>query len=273
MSWQITQMMDVGTDNSIVARLSVGLFDLLQIAQLPKEKKEAIQEYCLEIMRSLVQAEKAAKPLMDEIHGIEAKLATEGAKTQNGGRVIETPGVLLLDNTRVFLKFSKQALQHLAKALGILLEKDFNGPHFHKILERANERLGENHVVTRLLKEDQDWLKEINALRNEDEHPQSGKPFTSGFSISRLQDGKFLIDVPRFFNNAPILNSLEVYIHNLLTFAEELLAHMLEEFFPKMVRVYDIPEDQRNRSNPVRYRIGLREGIKLPPHDPGGNKP
>jgi hypothetical protein len=191
-------------------------------------------------------------------------LATEGVKTQNDGRVIETPGVLLLDNSRIFLKFAKQALQQLAKALGILLEKDFNGPHFHKVLERSKERLGENHIVTKLLNEDQGWLQEINTIRNEDEHPQFDKPFASGFSISRMQDGKFLVNVPRFFNDTPVLNRLEVYSHNLLTFTEELIAHTLEEFFPGMVRVYDIPEDQRNRSNPIRYRLGLREEAKLP---------
>lgn len=264
MSFQISKTMDVGTGNPIVARLSIGMFELVQMAQLPLEKKEEIKGCCFEIMRSLVQAEKAAKPLMDEISGIEANLAANGVKTQNEGRVIETPGVMLLDNTRVFLKFSKQALQQLAKALGILLEKDFNGPHFHKILERSRERLGDDHVVTKLLLEDQIWLEEINALRNEDEHPKSGKPFTSGFFISKMSDGRFLVNVPRFFNDAPILNRLEIYSHNLLTFSEELLAHTLEGFFPDMVGVYSIPEEQRNPSNPIRYRLGLREGVSFP---------
>lgn len=264
MNWQVTQSMDVGTSNPIVARLGMGLFDLVQMAQLSGEKKKQIGECCHEIMESLVQAEKSAKPLMDEIKAIEKKILDEGVVTQNDGRVIETPGVLLLDNTRVFLKFGKQALQRLAKALGILLEKDFNGPHFHKLLERAKERLGESHLVVKLLKEDQAWLEEINSLRNEDEHPKTGKPFTRGYNISKNPDGTFLVDVPRFFNDAPILNALEVYSHNLLTFSEELIAHTLEEFFPKMVRVYDIPEDQRNASAPIRFRIGFREGFRPP---------
>lgn len=117
MSFQLTQAMDVGTSNPIVARLSLGLFELIQMAQFPVEKKEDIKGCCFDLMCALVQAEKAARPLMEEIAGIEAGLATNGVKTQNNGRVIETPGVMLLDNTRIFLKFAKQALQNLAKAL------------------------------------------------------------------------------------------------------------------------------------------------------------
>ena len=191
--------MDVGTENPIVARLSVGLFDIIKMTRFPDDKKESIQKCCFDIMQALVQAEKAAKPLMDEIKNIETKIATEGVKTQSNGRAIETPGVLLLDNSKIFLKFAKQALQHLAKALGILLEKNFDGPHFHKVLERAKERLGDNHIVTKLLNEDQDWLKEINDLRNEDEHPKSDKKKTVKMSLveERLTTELFhLLDRP-----------------------------------------------------------------------------
>lgn len=261
MTFQLTQTLDVGTENPIVARLTIGLFDIIQMTELPKEKQEQIIGGCFDIMRDLIQAEKSAKPLIEELRAINLKLATEGVKTQSEGRVIETPGVLLLDNSRIFLKFAKQALQHLAKVLGILLEKDFRGPHFHKVLERAKEKLGDEHIVTKLLEEDQSWLKDINNLRNEDEHPSSGKRFLQGYSISRLDNGKFLIEPPRFFNGTQVQSALEVYSHNLLTFSEELIAHTLEDFLPEMVRVYDIPEEQRDPTKPIRYHIGFKKGF------------
>ena len=265
MNWQVTKTMDVGTENPIVARLTIGLFDIIQMTSLPEKTKEAITGCCFDMMRDLVQAEKASRPLIDEIRAVDTKIASEGIKTQSEGRVIETPAVLNLDNSRVFLKFAKQALQHLAKALGILLETDFRGPHFHKVLARSIEKLGSDHIVTKILEQDQSWLKEINELRNEDEHPRSGKEFSRGYSISKREDGKFHVDPPRFFNDAQVLGVLETYSHNLLTFSEELISHSLEIYLPEFVRVYDIPEEQRDPKKPVRYRIGFREGIQLSP--------
>lgn len=257
--------MDVGTSNPIVARLLLELDDLIRMARIPEEQKQIIRECCHEIMRSLIQAEKAAKPLIEEIKAIEKKIIAEGIQTQDNGQAIQTPGVVYLDNSRTFLKFCKQALQSLAKAQGILLEKEFDGPHFDKILARAKERLGKDNTITKLLEEDKKWLEEINFLRRKDEHPdRNTTPFVKGFSISKSSDGKFVVDQPRFFNNAPILNRLETYSQNLLTFSEELIAYTLEDFLPEMVRLYEIPEEQRDPSAPIRYKLGLQENFQFP---------
>ncbi len=266
MTFQVTQISDVGTSNPIVARLTVGLFELIDMAgsKLGKEKSDEIKSLCFEIKKALVQAEKSAKPLMDEIKAIETKLAEEGIQVQSGGRAINTPGVITLDNSKVFLKFAKQALQTLAKALGILLDKDFNGPRFDLVRDHAIKKLGASHIVSKLLVEDQTWIKEIIDLRNEDEHPNTGKEFIRGYNISKTKEGPYIVNVPRFFNDSPVLNRLEVFSHNLLTFSEEMLAHNLVEYFPDIVTIYDIPEDQRKSEMPVRYRVGLKEGIRIP---------
>ncbi len=262
MAFQISKMMDVGTSNPIVARLGIGLDEAVKMARINDEKKKSINEGCFEIMIALVEGEKAAKPLMDEIRGIISKLATEGVKTQSGGRVIETPGITNLENARVFLKFSKQALQKLASVMGTIMDKTYTGPHFDKVRDDAQVFFGKDHVVSKLLAEDHGWLKHINDLRNEDEHPKTGKPFTKPFDITQRPDGKFLITPPTFFDGTQILSALEVFSHNLLTLSEEIVGNSLAHFFPEMVALYDIPEEQRDRSNPVRYRLGLKSEIK-----------
>lgn len=261
MTWQISKFMDVGTANPIVARLGAGLNEVIQMTSLPKEKKELINAGCFEIMKSLVEAEKAAKPLMEEIRAAEKTLLTEGVKLQGGGKAIETPGVMALDNSRVFLKYAKSGLQQLAEVMGTILDKDFKGPHFHKILGEAKKKFGASHVVCRLLEEDQNWIKELLDLRNEEEHPKSKKAFVQGFNIRPVGD-KFYVTPPSFFNGLPVLNRLEVYSHNLLTFAEELIAHSMETFFPEMVLLYSIPEEQRNPAMPIRYRLGFKEKLR-----------
>lgn len=255
-------MMDVGTSNPIVARLGIGLDEAVKMACISEDKKKSINEGCFEIMIALVEAEKAAKPLMDEIRNAISKLATEGVKTQSGGRAIETPGVTNLENAKVFLKFSKQALQKLASVMGVIMDKAYTGPHFDKVRDDAQAFFGKDHVVAKLLTEDHEWVKHINSLRNEDEHPKTGKPFTKPFNIEPQVGGKFMITPPTFFDGTQVLNSLEVFSHNLLTFSEEIVGNSLAHFFPEMVALYDIPEEQRNPANPVRYRLGLKSEVK-----------
>lgn len=254
--WQISQLTDTGPQHPIVARLTVGIVEIVKFADITEDKKDSITSACFEIHKSLLQAEKSVRTLMNEIREIENNLIKNGVQTQNNGTVINIPWVANLDDSKSFLKFIKQSLQHLASAMGILLDKKFDGPHFHKILDECRSKLGPEHIVTKLLEEDQQWVKEINDLRNEDEHPKTGKPFVTGFQIQKTVEGKFLITPPSFYNGSPISNRIEVFSHNVLTFSEELLVHTLENHFPSIVRVYDIPEEQRDTSCPVRFRMG-----------------
>jgi hypothetical protein len=213
------------------------------------------------VKTALVQAEKVAKLLMDEIKAVLQKLETEGVSTQAGGRVIDTPGVLHLENARVFFKFAKQALQNLANAMGVILDHEFTGPHFHFVRDKAKAVLGENHPATLLLEADHGWIKNIVDMRGEEEHPKSGKPFARGFNIQRATGGEyeFSIDPPRFYNDLLVLDHLEGYSRDLLMFAEEVVALSLQSYFPKGVEIQEIPEERRDSSAPVRFRLALKE--------------
>ncbi len=258
MVFQIKQFMDEGSENPIVARLSIGLADLIQMTRLSEERREKVKSASFEIMCFLIDAEKAAKPLIGAIKQIEEKLNAEGVKTQQPSGAIETPTVMNLGSARTFLKFGKQALQSLAVAMGVLLEKDFNGPHFDKIAVRAKEAWRPDHPVAKLLEEDQRWIKEMLDLRNEDEHPKTSKPFVEDFDISPRPEGGYLIKVPRFYNDKGVRECLDACSHNLLTFSEEMIALGLTNFFPPGIILSEIPEDKRDPAKPVRFRLGLK---------------
>lgn len=110
------------------------------------------------------------------------------------------------------------------------------------------------------------WIKNIIDMRNEEEHPKSGKPFARGFSISRTTEGEyeFIVDPPRFYNEVMVLKYLAVCSHNLLTFAEEMISLSLQIYFPKMVTLAEIPEDQRDASAPIRFRLALKTDVAFP---------
>ena len=263
MNFQISKYLNVGTNNPIVARLMLGLPEIIRMAEIPEGMKDSLVAHCFAIAKHLIQAEKAAQPLIQELREIVDKLRNEGVRVQGPG-VIETPGVMHLDDARVFLKYAKQALQELAASMGLLLGAKFKGPHFHKVRNRAIEKLGLDHVVSKLLEEDQAWIKNLIVLRDEDEHPVSGRPFVRGFEITLKPDGGWHVDPPRFFNNEPVFHTLEVLSHNLLTFSEELLALTLCDHLPNGVALMEIPEEQRKPDAPRRYGFGVK-GLPPPP--------
>lgn len=262
MQWKLQQGMDVGTSNPIVARMSLGLFGIIDFSQLSKEKKENLKANCHEIMQLLVLAEKTAKPIIEEIERIVTDIKQHGIKTQSDGRCINVPSALTIGNSRSFIKYAKQVLQKVAENINIIFDKSYNGPHFHKIRDDFMKEFGSDFVVTKLLIDDQSWIKKIIELRNEDEHPNTGKPYCNNFDVNQDKTGKFVIILPTFFEGTQIGNALEVYSHNLLTFSEEITVFSLEKFFPEIATICEIPENKRRVESPTRFRIGLKQELK-----------
>lgn len=258
MQWKLQKDMDVGTNNPIVARLTIGLFDIIKFSSLSDEKKEMVKSNCYEIMKLLVLAEKVAKPIIEEITKIIEDIRKNGIKTQSNGRCINVPSATKLGESRAFIKYAKQTLQKVTENINIIYDKKYRGPYFHKIRDDFILEFSKNFVVTKLLIEDQEWIKKIIDLRNEDEHPKTGKAFCNNFDIKTDAGGKFVVILPTFFEGTQIGNALEVYSHNLLTFTEEITAYSLEKFFPEIATIYELPEDQRNPEMPIRFRIGLK---------------
>ena len=56
-NFQIKKRMDVGTGNPIVARLSMELFDIIQMASLDEAKKDEIKSACFDRVKFLVEAD------------------------------------------------------------------------------------------------------------------------------------------------------------------------------------------------------------------------
>ena len=67
MIFRIQKISDTGTGNPIVARMSIGIFEIIEFSSLDESKKERLKSNCFEIMDFLVLAEKTAKPILEEI--------------------------------------------------------------------------------------------------------------------------------------------------------------------------------------------------------------
>jgi hypothetical protein len=264
MVFQIQKISDVGTSNPIVARMTIGIMEIIDFSTLDKDRKENLKVNCFEIMNLLTLAEKTAKPILEKITQIKEEIRANGIKTQSFGRCIDVPSAVRIEDSRAFIRYAKQVLYEIAENINIIYDKKFDGPHFHKIRDYFVSEFGENFALTKLLSEDQDWIKQIIDLRNEDEHPKTGKPFVNNINVQPNSNGGFTIFLPTFFNGMQIGSALEVFSHNLLTFSEELIISSLaEKFFPAIATIYEIPEADRDPASPIRFRVGLKEGTKF----------
>ena len=116
--FKIQKISDVGTDNPIVAGLTMGLFDIVKMAEIDKETQDAINTSNFKIVQSLTKAEKIGLQICANIDAVMEGLNETGVQTQSFERCVDVPSTQNLDDVREFLKYCKQSLQELVHSSG-----------------------------------------------------------------------------------------------------------------------------------------------------------
>lgn len=272
--FKIQKLMDVGTSNPIVAGLTIGLHDIVQMAQINKEEKDVINTVNLDIVQNLTKAEKNGLQICKNIEAAMNDLEKAGVQAQSFDRCVNVPSTEGLDDVREFLKYGKQSLQELVKIINLFCDTGCTNPRYDKIYAKLKEAYGENDPLFILVKEDHDgWLKKFLDLRNADEHPEQyipeGKKLYSDFDINWSESHqKWIVGVPHFYEGTSVYELIKTSIHNIFTFAEEINILFLQKKMPQMVQICKVPEDQQVGWGGRRYVTQLK-----PPFYPKGVKP
>ena len=272
--FKIQKLMDVGTSNPIVASLTIGLHDIVQMAQVSKEEKDTINTVNLEIVQNLTKAEKIGLQICGNIETVMSDLEKTGVQTQSFDRCVNVPSTEGLDDVREFLKYGKQSLQELVKIINLFCDTGYTNPRYDKICAKLKEAYGENDSLFLLVKQDHDgWLKKFLDLRNADEHPEQyipeGKKLYSDFDINWSEPHqKWVVGFPHFYEGTSVYELIKTSIHNIFTFAEEINILFLGRKMPQMVQICKVPEDQQAGWGGRRYVTQLK-----PPFYPKGVNP
>jgi len=271
--FKIQKLMAVGTSNPIVAALTMGLDDIIQIANISKANKGIINTTNFNIVQNLTKAEKIGLRICGNINLVIDNLNKTGIQTQSCERCINLPSTDGLDDIREFLKYCKQSLQELVKIINLFCDTGCTNPRYDKISIKLREHYGENNPLFLLVKHDHDdWLKKLLDLRNADEHPENniptGKSLYYDFDINWSDENKkWIVEMPHFFERTSVYDVIKTSIHNILTFAEEINILLLEKHMPTMVQICKVPDDQQSRWGGRRYITQLK-----PPFYPKGEK-
>jgi len=272
--FKIQKISDVGTDNPIVAGLTIGLFDIVKMAEIDKATEDAINSSNLNIVHSLTKAEKIGLQICKNIEAVMEGLNKTGVQTQSYERCVNVPSTEGLDDVREFLKYCKQSLQELVKIINLFCDTGSSLPRYDKICNKLKEVYGDTDPVFLQAKEDHDgWLKKVLDLRNADEHPDTmipqGKQLVYDFDINWSdQHQKWIVGLPHFYEGTSVYELIKSSIHNIFTFAEDMNILFLQKKMPKMVEIQKVPDNQREKWGGRKYVTQLK-----PPFYPKGVNP
>ena len=140
--FKLQKFLDTGTSNPIISRLGLGLCSIIQIAKIDQSSKDSINNANFVVMQNIIKAEKIGNSICQMVEAVTKKINKEGVKTQSGGRCVDLPFTEGLDEIRIFLKYSKNALQELVKIFNVFLNTNLSNPRYDKLQAELYNKYG-----------------------------------------------------------------------------------------------------------------------------------
>lgn len=256
MTFYFTKISDAGTSNPIVARISVGLSEIVEIVQLSSESRQKVTDLLFDVSQELLEAEKASVEVIKEIEKIEKQLPEKMRNTPRGMVPNSIDSVLSINRTRDFLKYAQSAFRKLGHILDIIFRIGNKEHRFLHAAEELSKILPTEAQIFEVIKHYKKWYDKVIDLRNRDEHHRTCKPFLINYEIKSCKECRYL-ERPMFYDKTPVYNFLIESSQMLLVFCEDLVLSALIEYLPDPVEIVEIPIDKRNPACPKRFGITL----------------
>lgn len=290
----VSQKLDQGVANPIVARLTLQNYELLENCVIPKATAEQIQAvYLNDLTPKLLRCSQIAEKLRAETE----KQAASFKRPSRGAASVTLPQVMQLDeDCRNFLYEAKNFLRDLLKVFNFLFGTNFEDGSEWTTAKKsrlsviayaeANFQKQPDHI--RYLKQLPACTEPFVRMRNAVEHPggHSGDLVIRNFRFEpngalAIPDWRRDRGGTTEYGPIPIAEDMQIGVHNLLTLAEDVLVMWAVDHAatPGLMDVSVIPEAKRNPACPVKYKMGVREEVlrgltsvsKLSPSSAGGS--
>lgn len=271
MSYVIVKTSNHGTNNPIVARLSVQSRQLLEPFSLPDEKKKRIWAVLHDkVQQQLLSCYDIWIQIASRESEIVAEVEENGIQTQSNGRVATIDQIENLNHlSSNFLYSAKSALRDIKLMICEFYEtdpdiKEVEKNSFKYLEEWAKKRFGETDEFTKLISEDfKLWIDEICRKRNAVEHPDGYSGNLEIFNFTAVQETetkKWKGVFPQWQRNqdqpSSITKDMQVSIENLLNFSEDVLVACLRKAGSMIPVVFhEILDVSRDPECPIRLRV------------------
>ncbi|MBR1280326.1 hypothetical protein [Bradyrhizobium sp. AUGA SZCCT0283] len=264
-----------GTNNPIVARLSVQTHELLGFANLTEEAKGSVfRLYHEDLQRNLLRCYDAVTRLQE---ARDATLAEVAAAVDQGARSV--PFVIgLEDEVNTFLYEAKLYLRNALKVLNVFFGTSFlDASRLTKWKDKGKDKdgtviiwaadtFGPDADFTRMLRSEEPWVSDIIKFRNAVEHLDSaGAMVLENYRATScgILEPTWRREGKDTRAETPLFPDLMVLLDNLLTFGEDLLVCSIRQRpMSPHIDFALIPPEQRAPECAVRIRPVMRG---LPP--------
>lgn len=259
----LRKLSDIGTENPIVARLSIQTSRIVEPFIKDKKTRDEIYEILgIKIKDRIISCFKIYKYLVDELNKADSYINLHIDEIRSA-QCIEIPSIIdLNDKCESFLYQAKSSLRDLCTLFSIFFNKDFSEPRFDNIMKWALNKFGEHDDLYLMIKQNHDsWISRIISMRNAVEHPGGYSGVIHITNIEMIGDYKFI--EPKWGLNAEkgssIRKEMEIFINNMLFFCEDLLMICLIKLNKNLPFAFiEIPEDERDPKCPMRIQFGMR---------------
>ena len=273
MPFEIKKVSDHGTSNPIVARLAVQTSEVIRFFSLPKEKQDGVLEIYINMVKPrLLQCMEVRDKITKENEAIKRRINANEIRIQSDGRVVEVPQISrLTEQVETYLYNAKSGLRDLALVFEPLFGVRFDHSRYNEIRQWFDKNFGADAPISKLLGDDEPWLKRVVDMRNAVEHPEGkrGPLHISNVELVGQNNERRLFQEPVWYLQgdppASIVEDMRTTLDNLLTFAEDVLIIAYVQLYPNsIVQFAQIPEQERDAKCPVRLRTVLDQSRVKP---------
>lgn len=262
MSFVIQKISDYGTELPAVARCVPQVSGLLDVTKLSQPRREEVLGVVLELQRHLLRCLAERREVESGVQAGRAQIVDKGIGKPP---TYSLPGVPdLKGKCESFLHSARLALHQCGRVVTVGLRDEFNdvpdiGHRFDRLLPWCEKSLGQDHLLTQMVKNSEPWVALIVRMRNAVDHPKEGNGNSLDVLNFRLgQEANSVVDPSwRLTGNPPeaIVGSMLQIETGLLEVYEELFIGVFERIkgMPFM-QLVEVPVQDRDPRCPIRFR-------------------
>jgi hypothetical protein len=274
MPFEFKTVLEHGTSNPIVARLSLQTLEILDNCNASKDIQEKVRElYMNSLPKKLLHCWEIEQRFKEELAAAVNKYKPPAAVNAS---VIVPQIARLEEECQDFLYGAKNFVRDVLQVVNHLYGTDFKeaselyrAKGTQSLVKFAKKAFGIHDSKTKFLKGAVPSIEELISMRNAVEHPDglSGKLIIENIALAadktmdeptwhREQDGKAV------YEPSSIRADMETCISNLLHLGEGVFVSWASDNLkvPGLMCLASIPENERNPDCPIKWIVTIRQG-------------
>lgn len=261
--WSGNTYFEFGSKNQIIARLLLQTCEIMKSVPLRTTvNKKEVTDYILQGSVHLVKCQSICEALNVEVQSTID--STPIGLNHFNSQFIALPRVENVNGKAAsFLTHMKLYLQFIAKVVGTMFNKIYDGPHFHKILSDVENKYGIDDQLASYLRETQPWVKTLVHMRDALEHPKKNPDEALLINDFSLQADMSIRPPHWIFKKGNVNGDIVIDMVNMtegaLVFGENMILACLDKIkndrFP--IAFYKVPDQQIDPNLPIRVRATI----------------